>query len=121
MRQSASQASARAPNVVRMRLAAALVLLSLFAACGQSALERAPAPPSAPPGPVGDFKAQSSTARGITGDVSIETAGLRFANGVILYTRTLNPRSGGDLIAKSGATYAASALGHRRYRLNCAM
>jgi hypothetical protein len=85
-------------------------LLALTAACGAApSAETASAP--AQPAPLGAYKAESSTARSITGDVSIERGGLVFANGVVLYTRTLEPRQGGDLIAKGGDTYAASALG----------
>lgn len=91
-----------------MRLAA-FSLLSLIAACGAAPN---PEPVDTPAlSAFGAYKAESSTARAITGDLSIERGGLLFANGVVLYTRTLQPRRGGDLIAKGGDTYAASALG----------
>lgn len=60
---------------------------------------------------MGVYKASSNTARHITGDVSIERAGLTFDNGVILYTRVLEPRRGGDLMAKNGDSYAAAVVG----------
>jgi hypothetical protein len=60
---------------------------------------------------MGQYKAASDSARQLTGDVSIERGGLVFAKGVVLYTRVLDPRRGGDLIARDGDTYAAAALG----------
>lgn len=59
----------------------------------------------------GDYKASSNTARAITGAMIIQRGGVTFANGVILYTRTLTPRSGGDLIGKNGDSYAAAVVG----------
>ncbi|MEZ5996236.1 MAG: hypothetical protein R3C25_10830 [Hyphomonadaceae bacterium] len=88
-----------------MRWRLAIFLVAMLAACGGR-------PPAAPaPALSGDFKASSNTARGITGDIFIARAGLTFANGVVLYTRTLSARTGGDLIARNGDSYAAAALG----------
>lgn len=94
-----------------MRFLLAAALLVALAACGEAA-------PSAPGAPVregtvlsGEFKPASNTARGITGGMVIQRAGVTFENGVILYTRTLNPRRGGDLIAKNGDSFAAAIVG----------
>lgn len=59
----------------------------------------------------GDYKASSNTARSITGGMVIQRAGVSFTNGIVLYTRTLNPRRGGDLLAKNGDSYAAAVVG----------
>lgn len=101
-------ASGRAAYIKRMRSLLAAALLLALAACGE-----APAANDVPEPPVlmGVFKASSNTARGITGDVAIERGGLRFGSGVILYTRALAPRSGNDLIARGGDSYAAAAVG----------
>lgn len=55
----------------------------------------------------GQYVAASSTARDATGDVSIERGGLLFSKGVALYTRTLNPRSGLERIARDGESYVS--------------
>lgn len=91
-----------------MRIAAICLLLAL-AACGEAESARDAAP--AADVLIGDYRAASNTAHAITGDLAIERGGLMFAKGVILYTRTLEPRRGGDLTARNGATYAAAALG----------
>ena len=59
----------------------------------------------------GDYKASSNTARSITGGMVVQRAGVTFTNGITLYTRTLNPRRGGDLMAKNGDSYAAAVVG----------
>ena len=59
----------------------------------------------------GDYKPASNTARAITGAMVVQRGGVTFANGVTLYTRTLNPRGGGDLISKNGDSYAAAVVG----------
>ena len=59
----------------------------------------------------GDYKPASNTARAITGAMMVQRGGVTFANGVTLYTRTLNPRRGGDLISKNGDSYAAAVVG----------
>jgi hypothetical protein len=84
-------------------------LIGLLGACGgqDEAPEAAPAPALL----AGHFRASSDTARQVTGDVSVERAGLVFEKGVVLYTRTLDPRRGGDLMARDGDTYAAAVLG----------
>ena len=97
-----------------MRFALAALLLAGLAACGETA-----SPTSTPvadsEGRVsalsGDYKPSSNTARAITGAMVIQRGGITFANGVILYTRTLDPRRGGDLIAKNGDSYAAAVVG----------
>jgi hypothetical protein len=87
------------------------ILLAL-AACGEAAAPE-PEPPAAETVSLlfGDYKPSSNTARAITGGIVLQRGGISFANGVILYTRTLNPRRGGDLIAKNGDSYAAAVLG----------
>lgn len=59
----------------------------------------------------GDYKPASNTARAITGPMVVQRGGVSFANGIVLYTRTLNPRRGGDLIAKNGDSYAGAVVG----------
>lgn len=88
---------------------AVLAVLSLFALAACSAAPAPEAPASADLS--GQFKADSNTARSITGDLSIERGGLLFASGVVLFTRTLDPRSGADVISRDGDSYAAAALG----------
>jgi hypothetical protein len=97
-----------------MRLAAVSLLLLVLAACSQTAPDSEAA--TVPPEPertllAGDYKAASNTARAITGAMVVQRGGVSFGNGVILYTRTLNPRRGGDLIAKNGDTFAAAVVG----------
>jgi hypothetical protein len=95
-----------------MRFPFAAALLAALAACGQTAAPQAEPPAAAQVSlPIGDYKPSSNTARAITGAIVIQRGGISFANGVILYTRTLNPRRGGDLIAKHGDSYAAAVLG----------
>lgn len=96
-----------------MRFVAASILLLGLVGCSQAP---APAASSAEVGePVsvlaGEYKPSSNTARAITGAAVIQRGGVSFANGVILYTRALHPRGGGDLIAKNGDSYAAAVLG----------
>lgn len=97
-----------------MRFAAVSLLLLALAACSQAApdSDAATVPPE-PPRTVlaGDYKPASNTARAITGAMVVQRGGVTFANGVILYTRTLNPRNGGDLIAKNGDSFAAAVVG----------
>ncbi len=96
-----------------MRHAFAAALLLALAACGEAA-STAPFTDSseaAAPALAGEFKPFSNTARALTGGLVIQRGGVTFANGVILYTRTLQPRRGGDLIAKNGDSYAAAVLG----------
>lgn len=97
-----------------MRFAAISVLLLTLAACSQAApdSDAATVPPDAPQTSLaGDYKPSSNTARAITGGIVIQRGGVTFANGVILYTRVLNPRRGGDLIAKNGDSFAAAVVG----------
>lgn len=93
-------------------LPSALLALSLLAACGNTAEPVSRAAANVTPAPLlGAYKAQSETARAVTGNVRIERAGLLFANGVTLYTRTLDPRRGHDLIAQGGESFAAAVVG----------
>lgn len=59
----------------------------------------------------GRYDAASDTALHFTGDLCIERAGLMFSKGAVLYTRTLEPRRGYDLIALGGDSYASIAVG----------
>lgn len=97
-----------------MRFALAALLFAGLAACGETASPTS-APAAEPEGRasalIGDYKPSSNTARAITGAMVVQRGGVTFANGVILYTRTLNPRRGGDLIAKNGDSYAAAVVG----------
>lgn len=92
-----------------MRFAAVSLFLLALAACSQAVAPQTPAGEYAELS--GDYKASSNTARAITGAMVIQRGGVTFENGVILYTRTLSPRSGGDLIAKNGDSYAAAVVG----------
>lgn len=81
-------------------------LLAVLAACGET--QAANEPIHAETAVLtGQYNAASGTAREATGDVSIERGGLLFAKGVVLYTRTLNPRSGIERIARDGDSYAS--------------
>jgi hypothetical protein len=96
-----------------MRIPAVALSLLVLAACGE-AIAPQPEPLAAAEHVSmlsGDYKPSSNTARAITGGIVIQRGGVSFGNGVILYTRTLNPRRGGDLIAKHGDSYAATVLG----------
>lgn len=97
-----------------MRFAAISVLLLALAACSQAAPspDAAPVPQDEPRQILGgEYKPASNTARAITGAMVVQRGGVSFDNGVVLYTRTLNPRRGGDLIAKNGDSYAAAVVG----------
>lgn len=99
-----------------MRFTLAALLMAALAACGETASSTSAATPGPehegrPSALAGDYKPMSNTARAITGAIVIQRGGISFANGVILYTRTLNPRRGGDLIAKNGDSYAAAVVG----------
>lgn len=76
-----------------MRTLLLAVLCAALAACGQAPAGEASAAP--PTGLTGEFSAASDAARTVTGDLSVERAGLIFDRGVVLYTRTLEPRRGG--------------------------
>ncbi|MEZ5958036.1 MAG: hypothetical protein R3C27_12600 [Hyphomonadaceae bacterium] len=95
-----------------MRIAAISFLLFAVAACSRAASHADIVPPEPEHSLLfGDYKPASSTARTITGAMSVQRAGVSFESGVVLYTRTLNPRRGGDLMAKNGDTYAAAVVG----------
>jgi hypothetical protein len=85
-----------------------LLLAAALAACGETQASNAPRHAAADV-LVGQYNAASNTAREATGAVSIERGGLLFAKGVVLYTRTLNPRSGLERIARDGQSYATIA------------
>jgi hypothetical protein len=94
-----------------MRMIAAAFLMTVLAACGETAAPTAVTTEDQVVAPFGDYKPSSNTARAITGGLVVQRGGVTFGNGVILYTRTLNPRRGGDLIAKNGDSYAAAVVG----------
>ncbi|GAM99242.1 hypothetical protein U91I_02887 [alpha proteobacterium U9-1i] len=92
----------------------ALLAFLALAGCGDAVepVSQAQASVSTSPPPLlGAFKAQSETARAVTGNVRVERGGLLFANGVTLYTRGLEPRRGHDRIARGGESYAAAVVG----------
>jgi hypothetical protein len=88
-----------------------LMLMAALTACGEARTHDGEAIAAEPARVLGQFKAASETARAATGDVGVERAGLIFANGAALYTRTLEPRRGGDLTTRAGDSYAALAVG----------
>lgn len=88
-----------------MRILIAAILCAALAACGGSSDGVAKA--SVPEALTGEFRASSDTARQLTGNLSLERGGLIFDKGVVLYTRTLQPRSASERIAQDGDTYAA--------------
>ncbi|MEZ5961277.1 MAG: hypothetical protein R3C30_12750 [Hyphomonadaceae bacterium] len=97
-----------------MRLVLVSLLALVLCACSQAAPDSSAV--SVPPEPSrsvlsGDYKPASNTARAITGGMVVQRGGVIFDNGVVLYTRTLDPRRGGDLMAKNGDTYAAAVVG----------
>ncbi len=98
-----------------MRLALVSALLLALAACTQAVAPDSDVAATAEAERhavlSGDYKPSSNTARAITGAMVVQRAGISFANGVVLYTRVLNPRRGGDLIAKNGDSFAAAVLG----------
>lgn len=77
----------------------------LLAACSE-ARTSGEAQAAAPPVLLGQYSAASEAAQRI-GDVGVERAGLIFASGAVLYTRTLAPRAGADRTSRDGASYAA--------------
>lgn len=88
--------------------AAFIIICLLLAACGETLQTRDETPAREV---LGRYEAASDTAQRFTGDLSIERAGLMFSKGAILYTRTLEPRRGYDLVARGGDSYAAIAVG----------
>ena len=83
--------------------ALALSLLLLVAACGGEA-DTGGAHAAEP---LGQYRPVSATAREISGELSIQRAGLIFENGVVLYTRTLEPRASTERTARDGMSYLA--------------
>lgn len=88
-----------------MRTLVAAALCAALAACDDGAQGAAEA--SVPVGVIGEFRAASETARQGTGNLSLERGGLIFDRGVVLYTRSLNPRAAHERIARDGDSYAA--------------
>lgn len=86
-------------------------MFAALTACGREEPQALDAAASEPAPLWGDYLAASADARRLTGDIVIERGGLMFSKGVVLYTRTLNPRRGDDLVTREGDTYAAIALG----------
>jgi hypothetical protein len=89
-----------------MRAVLVTAMLSLLAACGDAQGTDAHFGPATL---TGDYVPASSTAREATGNVAVERGGLLFEKGVVLYTRTLNPRSGFERIARGGEAYTTVA------------
>jgi hypothetical protein len=98
-----------------MRLAAVSALLLALSACTQAAAPDSDVATTAETEQQatlsGDYKPSSNTARAITGAMVVQRGGVTFENGVVLYTRVLNPRRGGDLMAKNGDSFAAAVVG----------
>ena len=94
-----------------MRHLLLLLALGALTACGSESAQSMAAAASVPSPLQGSFFASSATARALTGDVSVEPGGVMFARGVVLYTRVLNPRRGGDVASPNGDSYAAIAVG----------
>lgn len=87
-----------------------VLCLAALAACGEAPASSA-APAGEPPALFGRYVAASDTARTLTGDLTIERAGLALSRGAILYTRVLAPRRGYDLISNGGDSYASLVVG----------
>ncbi len=86
-------------------------LLLTLAACEQPRQRAAQAAPAPEAVLTGRYLPSSDTALHYTGGVTVERAGLVFDKGAVLYTRALDPRSGYDLTALGGDSYAAIVLG----------
>lgn len=93
------------------------VMLAVLTACGEARNPGGEAEASVPASPLGAYKAESASAESVTGGVVIQRGGLTFQKGVIIYTRTLDPRRGSDLMARGGDSYAAAALGPEALRI----
>lgn len=98
-----------------MRILIAAVLLVALAGCSEAPAPAADAAPSLTPR--GAYNAATASAQQLTGDMRIERAGVLFDNGVALFTRTLDPLRGVDLIARDGDSYAAAAFGSSDLRV----
>lgn len=89
-----------------------LMLVAALTACGEARNIDSGEAAAAEMAPIlGQFKAASEDARALLGDVGVERAGLIFANGGALYTRTFASRRGDELSAAGGRTFAAIASG----------
>lgn len=95
-----------------MRVHLALLTAAALSACGARGVDTSLAPAASEPATVwGEYRASSENARAQLGDMTVERAGLLFSKGAVLYTRTLDPRRGGELVSAQGDSYAAIALG----------
>ena len=81
----------------------AISLLLLVTACGDGA----DAGDAHAAEPLGQYRPVPATAGAATGELSIQRAGLIFENGVVLYTRTLEPRASTERTARDGMSYLA--------------
>ncbi len=88
-----------------MRVLIVALLCAALVACGEAREGQAEA--SIPATIMGEFRAASVSARTVTGNLSIERAGLIFDRGIVLYTRTLAPRVASERLARDGDSYAA--------------
>jgi hypothetical protein len=89
-----------------MRLFVLAVTLAMLAACAP------PSPPASDAEPMavlGSYEAASENARRVTGDLTIERAGIVFAKGQVLYTRALSPRPVYEATSRAGPSYASMA------------
>lgn len=94
-----------------MRIVVLSLMLAALAACDAgSAAQRDPSRETHTAALTGLFKASSDTAIQRTGDIEVQRAGLLFNTGMVLYTRTLEPRRGGDAVGVSGDSYASIAV-----------
>jgi len=86
-----------------------LMLVAALTACGE-ARNQGDALAAEPARLAGRFKPISASAYS-AGEVGVERAGLAFASGAALFTRTLEPRRALDLTARGGQSYAALIAG----------
>lgn len=94
-----------------MRVFLATVLIAALAACGEHGADAVAVAASEPVPAWGEYRASSENARTQMGDMSIERGGMLFSKGFVLYTRSLDPRRGDELVSAAGDSYAAIALG----------
>lgn len=92
-----------------MRILIAAALLVALIGCSEAPAPAADAEPSLTPR--GAYNAATANAQHLAGNMRIERAGVLFDNGIALFTRTLEPLRGADLIARDGDSYAAAAFG----------
>src|SRR5690606_6634198 len=107
-----SQAADPPPRLRRVRAWLLPMLFAALAGCGESGVPAAPEPPAhAETALLRRYQVAPHTARGITRRLTIERGRPVFAARLVLCSRLLAPRSGEDLIAKHGDSYAAAVLG----------